>query len=311
MKIGIISDTHWGFFSTEIINSVRKNRKTSLKVLLNLEKRIMENIINLFKEKGIRIIVHLGDAVDKANNVDQVLLSQIYFSELASNFDEVIFIRGNHDPKKEEYFKAIELQGIRTVYNEYEEILPKVYAVPHIPTLKTEDLDKIVEEILEKEEVTTIMFHYTPSLFKFSEVETVVSEYAVEKAKEHNVKLLFGHIHTYADKDNVSIIGAILKRSRAPSDEVVAIYDTETQNLTRIDLSEIRRKVYVFDNEDGDGVLIGGMEKEIMKEVTEVDTIGNKFLQLGFVPGFELYLREQGESEEMIKKYSDLLKNLM
>jgi len=287
MKIGIITDTHWGYFSSQITRRFRKKER-----LINAERQMLNEAISWWKENDIDIIIHLGDTVDSPV-VEQTSLAILYFQQLTAAFNKVIVIRGNHDPKPQsQYWIALKSIGVDVVTE------PKTYGniglIPHIPGVDNKQLRKIVKEMASDVEIIGLHYFYDT-------IGNVVDVKLTDDIKREypNIQFLFGHIHTTHDDDNVHIVGSFMRRSFSPAADLVAIWDGN--RLIRHNMSHIRKKMYYFDGEKGLGKHIKKETVQFKMANKNIDVSQQDYLQYGFVPGFKRFLKDIGEDESYAK----------
>jgi DNA repair exonuclease SbcCD nuclease subunit len=231
MQIAIITDTHYG---------ARKNSK----LFHDYFKKFYDNVFfPTIDEKGIKTIVHMGDAFDSRKGIDFSALSWAkdnIFDPIKQRGINLHLIVGNHDSyyKNTNEVNAVDLllreYSNVTVYSEPTEVmlgqLPTLF-IPWINQENEENTLKMIQKSLSK----CAMGHLELQGFRVN--KQLVMEHGLESKVFNKFKLVFsGHYHTRSDNGTVFYLGNPYEMfwNDVNDERGFHLFDTETLEKTAI-----------------------------------------------------------------------------
>lgn len=200
MKVGVISDTHWG---------ARKGSKLFHDYFEQFYKNIF---FPTLEQYGITTVIHMGDAFDSRKSIDYQSLEwakRVVFEPL-SNY-QVHMIVGNHDS----YYKNTNnTNSPQLLLKDYPNI--QTYSTPS--EIKVENLDILLLPWIcsENQEQSLKMIKSTQAKVAMGHLElqgfrvnrSIVMEHGLEADLFKNFKRVFsGHYHTRSDNNTVFYLG--------------------------------------------------------------------------------------------------------
>jgi DNA repair exonuclease SbcCD nuclease subunit len=200
VKVGVISDTHWG---------ARKGSKLFHDYFEQFYKNIF---FPTLEQYGITTVIHMGDAFDSRKSIDYQSLEwakRVVFEPL-SNY-QVHMIVGNHDS----YYKNTNnTNSPQLLLKDYPNI--QTYSTPS--EIKVENLDILLLPWIcsENQEQSLKMIKSTQAKVAMGHLElqgfrvnrSIVMEHGLEADLFKNFKRVFsGHYHTRSDNNTVFYLG--------------------------------------------------------------------------------------------------------
>ncbi len=202
MKIGIITDTHYG---------ARKNSKLFHDYF---EKFYNDIFFPTLEKEGIDTVVHMGDAFDSRKGIEFKALKwskRVVFDPLKERGIKMHLMVGNHDA----YYKNTnEVNAVDLLLKEYDNV--EVYSSPtevSLGGLKTlfipwinEDNQKETNKIISKTKCSVAMGHLELNGFKVN--SQIVMDHGHDSRSFDKFKKVFsGHYHTRSDNGTVYYLG--------------------------------------------------------------------------------------------------------
>jgi DNA repair exonuclease SbcCD nuclease subunit len=231
MKVAIITDTHYG---------ARKNSK----LFHDYFKKFYDNVFfPTIDEKGIKTIVHMGDAFDSRKGIDFSALSWAkdnIFDPIKQRGIKLHLIVGNHDSyyKNTNEVNAVDLllreYDNVTVYSEPIEVKLDKLNVLFIPWINQENEENALK-MIQKSSSKCAMGHLELRGFRVN--KQLVMEHGLESKVFDKFKLVFsGHYHTRSDNGTVFYLGNPYEMfwNDVNDERGFHIFDTETLEKTAI-----------------------------------------------------------------------------
>jgi DNA repair exonuclease SbcCD nuclease subunit len=231
MQIAIITDTHYG---------ARKNSK----LFHDYFKKFYDNVFfPTIDEKGIKTIVHMGDAFDSRKGIDFSALSWAkdnIFDPIKQRGIKLHLIVGNHDSyyKNTNEVNAVDLllreYDNVTVYSEPIEVKLDKLNVLFIPWINQENEENTLK-MIQKSSSKCAMGHLELQGFRVN--KQLVMEHGLESKVFDKFTLVFsGHYHTRSDNGTVFYLGNPYEMfwNDVNDERGFHIFDTETLEKTAI-----------------------------------------------------------------------------
>jgi DNA repair exonuclease SbcCD nuclease subunit len=202
MKIGIITDTHFG---------ARKGSKLFHDYFEEFYKNIFFPTLD---EQGIDTVVHMGDAFDSRKGIEFKSLDwakRVVFNPLKERGIKVHLMVGNHDA----YYKNTnEINAINLLLKEYDNV--KVYSFAtevELGNLKTlfipwinEQNQNQTEKLIQKTTCECAMGHLELQGFRVN--RQITMDHGMEsKLFDKFTKVFSGHYHTRSDNGRIFYLG--------------------------------------------------------------------------------------------------------
>jgi DNA repair exonuclease SbcCD nuclease subunit len=307
MKIGIITDTHYG---------ARKNSKLFHDYF---EKFYRDVFFPTLEKEGIDTVVHMGDAFDSRKGIEFKALKwskRVVFDPLKERGIKMHLMVGNHDA----YYKNTnEVNAVDLLLKEYDNV--EVYSSPtevSLGNLKTlfipwinEDNQKETNKIISKTKCPVAMGHLELNGFKVN--NQIVMDHGHDSRSFDKFKKVFsGHYHTRSDNGTVYYLGNPYEMfwSDVKDSRGFTIFDTESLEHTPI--NNPYRLFYNIYYEDTDHQTFNTTEYEnkIVKVIVRKKSDIKKFekfidklyatgvADLKIVENFQLVESEEFEAEE-------------
>ena len=247
MKIGIITDTHFG---------ARNDN-------LNFNDYFYKFYDNVFfpvlKERGITTCVHMGDVVDRRKFISYRIASDFRkrfinkFQELGIDLHIII---GNHDTyykNTNEVNSMEELVGSDRfkIYTESEIVEFDGIPILFVPWINVNNYDKSVK-LLNTAKSDIIMGHLGISGFQMHRGQVSVEGHEKEMFRRFDT-VFSGHFHHKSDDGQIYYLGTPYQITWSDYDDPKGfhIFDTETRELERIINPYILfRKIYYDDTQE-------------------------------------------------------------
>ena len=230
MKIGVISDTHWG-------------AKKGSKHLHDYFELFYKNVFfPALEEHGVETVIHMGDAFDSRKSIDYQSLEwakRVVFEPLKQY--DVHMIVGNHDC----YYKNTNnVNSPALLLKDYPNI--KTYSSPtntkvggtdmtFIPWICSENYDETLK-VVKKSKAKVAMGHLELKGFRVNK-HLVMEEHGLEANLFSNfTKVFSGHYHTRSDNGTVFYLGNPYEMYWTDVNDTRGfhIFDTETLEHTPI-----------------------------------------------------------------------------
>ena len=225
MKIGIISDTHFG---------ARKGSKLFHDYFEEFYKNIFFPTLD---EQGIDTVVHMGDAFDSRKGIEFKSLDwskRVVFNPLKQRGIQVHLMVGNHDA----YYKNTnEINAINLLLKEYDNV--KVYSSAtevELGNLKTlfipwinEQNQNQTEKLIQKTSCKCAMGHLELQGFRIN--KQITMDHGMEsKLFDKFTKVFSGHYHTRSDNGKIFYLGNPYEIYWTDVNDLrgFTIFDTET-----------------------------------------------------------------------------------
>ena len=231
MKVAIITDTHYG---------ARKNSK----LFHDYFKKFYDDVFfPTIDERGIKTIVHMGDAFDSRKGIDFSALSWAkdnIFDPIKQRGIKLHLIVGNHDSyyKNTNEVNAVDLllreYDNVTVYSEPIEVKLDKLNVLFIPWINQENEENTLK-MIQKSSSKCAMGHLELQGFRVN--KQLVMEHGLESKVFDKFKLVFsGHYHTRSDNGTVFYLGNPYEMfwNDVNDERGFHIFDTETLEKTAI-----------------------------------------------------------------------------
>jgi DNA repair exonuclease SbcCD nuclease subunit len=231
MQIAIITDTHYG---------ARKNSK----LFHDYFKKFYDNVFfPTIDEKGIKTIVHMGDAFDSRKGIDFSALSWAkdnIFDPIKQRGINLHLIVGNHDSyyKNTNEVNAVDLllreYSNVTVYSEPTEVMLGQLPTLFIPWINQENEENTLK-MIQKSSSKCAMGHLELQGFRVN--KQLVMEHGLESKVFNKFKLVFsGHYHTRSDNGTVFYLGNPYEMfwNDVNDERGFHLFDTETLEKTAI-----------------------------------------------------------------------------
>lgn len=320
MKIGIISDTHYGA------------RKGSKLFHDYFEKFYNDIFFPTLDRENIKTVVHMGDAFDSRKGIEFKSLKwakRVVFDPLKERDIQVHLMVGNHDA----YYKNTnDVNAIDLLLKEYDNV--KVYSsatevsldnlnVLFIPWINEEN-EKQTLKLVEKTKCPCAMGHLELNGFKVNN-QILMEEGLDSKIFNKFEKVFSGHYHTRSDNGTIYYLGNPYEMfwSDVKDPRGFTLFDTET--LEHESVNNPYRLFYNIYYDDNDPQKFNSSEYEdkIVKVVVKNKTDSKKFekfidklyssgvADLKIVENFQLTESEDFEAEEsedtmsILKRYID------
>jgi DNA repair exonuclease SbcCD nuclease subunit len=202
MKIGILSDTHYGA------------RKGSKLFHDYFEEFYKNTFFPTLDEQGIDTVVHMGDAFDSRKGIEFKSLDwakRVVFNPLKQRGIQVHLMVGNHDA----YYKNTnEINAINLLLKEYDNV--KVYSSAtevELGNLKTlfipwinEQNQNQTEKLIQKTSCKCAMGHLELQGFRIN--KQITMDHGMEsKLFDKFTKVFSGHYHTRSDNGRIFYLG--------------------------------------------------------------------------------------------------------
>jgi len=230
VKIGVISDTHWG-------------AKKGSKHLHDYFELFYKNVFfPALEEHGVETVIHMGDAFDSRKSIDYQSLEwakRVVFEPLKQY--DVHMIVGNHDC----YYKNTNnVNSPALLLKDYPNI--KTYSSPtntkvggtdmtFIPWICSENYDETLK-VVKKSKAKVAMGHLELKGFRVNK-HLVMEEHGLEANLFSNfTKVFSGHYHTRSDNGTVFYLGNPYEMYWTDVNDTRGfhIFDTETLEHTPI-----------------------------------------------------------------------------
>jgi DNA repair exonuclease SbcCD nuclease subunit len=307
MKIGIITDTHYG---------ARKNSKLFHDYF---EKFYNDIFFPTLEKEGIDTVVHMGDAFDSRKGIEFKALKwskRVVFDPLKERGIKMHLMVGNHDA----YYKNTnEVNAVDLLLKEYDNV--EVYSSPtevSLGGLKTlfipwinEDNQKETNKIISKTKCSVAMGHLELNGFKVN--SQIVMDHGHDSRSFDKFKKVFsGHYHTRSDNGTVYYLGNPYEMfwSDVKDSRGFTLFDTESLEHTPV--NNPHRLFYNIYYEDTDHQTFNTTEYEnkIVKVIVRKKSDIKKFekfidklyatgvADLKIVENFQLIESEEFEAEE-------------
>jgi DNA repair exonuclease SbcCD nuclease subunit len=225
VKIGIISDTHFG---------ARKGSKLFHDYFEEFYKNIFFPTLD---EQGIDTVVHMGDAFDSRKGIEFKSLDwakRVVFNPLKQRGIQVHLMVGNHDA----YYKNTnEINAINLLLKEYDNV--KVYSSAtevELGNLKTlfipwinEQNQNQTEKLIQKTSCKCAMGHLELQGFRIN--KQITMDHGMEsKLFDKFTKVFSGHYHTRSDNGKIFYLGNPYEIYWTDVNDLrgFTIFDTET-----------------------------------------------------------------------------------
>jgi hypothetical protein len=232
MKFAFLNDTHCGI------------RNSSDVFLDNAEKFYEGVFFPHLLENDIKHIVHLGDYYDnrKFINFRALNRNRNHFLKKLREYDITmdIFV-GNHDT----YYKNTNnLNSLKELFGHYTDVVNIIHEPTEmqygdvtfamIPWINSEN-EKQTMEFLKNTTATHVGGHF--DIIGFEMLKGVESTHGLDAAVFERFQAVYtGHYHVKSSKNNIHYLGSQMEFfwSDAHNDKYFHIFDTETQELTKI-----------------------------------------------------------------------------
>jgi DNA repair exonuclease SbcCD nuclease subunit len=225
MKIGILSDTHYGA------------RKGSKLFHDYFEEFYKNTFFPTLDEQGIDTVVHMGDAFDSRKGIEFKSLDwakRVVFNPLKQRGIQVHLMVGNHDA----YYKNTnEINAINLLLKEYDNV--KVYSSAtevELGNLKTlfipwinEQNQNQTEKLIQKTSCKCAMGHLELQGFRIN--KQITMDHGMEsKLFDKFTKVFSGHYHTRSDNGRIFYLGNPYEIYWTDVNDLrgFTIFDTET-----------------------------------------------------------------------------------
>jgi DNA repair exonuclease SbcCD nuclease subunit len=245
MKIALITDTHYG---------ARKSSKT----FHDFFQKFYDNVFfPTLEERGIKTVIHLGDAFDSRKTIDFWALDwakkNVYdkFRDLGVKLYNIV---GNHDA----YYKNTnDVNSINSLLTEYKNVVkvtePKEYKVADLDILLVpwicQDNHDQTFDVVKKSKAKVVMGHL--ELNGFQSHRGHVMDHGMDPSSFDKFDLVFsGHYHTRSNDGKIFYIGNPYQMFWNDVDDKRGfhIFDTETLELRTIDNPfELFKKIHYND----------------------------------------------------------------
>jgi len=307
MKIGIITDTHYGA------------RKGSKLFHDYFEKFYNDIFFPTLDEEGIDTVVHMGDAFDSRKGIEFKSLKwakRVVFDPLKERGITMHLMVGNHDA----YYKNTnDINAVDLLLKEYDNV--KVYSSPTEVSL--DNLSTLfipwINEGNEKETINTIkktkcsvaMGHLELNGFKVN--NQIVMDHGHDSRTFDKFKKVFsGHYHTRSDNGTVYYLGNPYEMfwSDVRDTRGFTLFDTETLEHTPVNNPyRLFYNVY-YEDTDYQTFNTSEFENKIVKVIVRKKTDTKKFekfidklyssgvADLKIVENFQLMESEEFEADE-------------
>jgi len=232
MKIGIISDTHYGA------------RKGSKLFHDYFEKFYQDVFFPTLDKEGIDIVIHMGDAFDSRKGIEFKSLKwakRVVFDPLKKRNIKMHLMVGNHDA----YYKNTnEINAVDLLLKEYDNV--EVYSSPtevslgglpilFIPWINEQN-EKETNNIISKTKCPVAMGHLELNGFRVNN-QVVMDHGHDSRAFNKFEKVFSGHYHTRSDNGTVYYLGNPYEMfwSDVKDPRGFTIFDTETLEHKHVD----------------------------------------------------------------------------
>lgn len=232
MKIALITDTHYG---------ARKSSKT----FHDFFQKFYDNVFfPTLEERGIKTVIHLGDAFDSRKTIDFWALDwakkNVYdkFRDLGVELYNIV---GNHDA----YYKNTnDVNSINSLLTEYKNVVkvtePKEYKVADLDILLVpwicQDNHDQTFDVVKKSKAKVVMGHL--ELNGFQSHRGHVMDHGMDPSSFDKFDLVFsGHYHTRSNDGKIFYIGNPYQMFWNDVDDKRGfhIFDTETYEMEFIE----------------------------------------------------------------------------
>jgi DNA repair exonuclease SbcCD nuclease subunit len=245
MKVAIITDTHYG---------ARKNSK----LFHDYFKKFYDNVFfPTIDQKGIKTIVHMGDAFDSRKGIDFSALSWAkdnIFDPIKQRGINLHLIVGNHDS----YYKNTnEVNAVDLLLREYDNVT--VYSDPtevmlgQLPTLFIPWINQENEEntlkLIQKTSCKCAMGHLELQGFRVN--KQIVMEHGLEsKVFGKFSRVYSGHYHTRSDNGTVFYLGNPYEMFWNDVNDTRGFHIFDTETITHTPVNNPYRLFYNIYYED-------------------------------------------------------------
>lgn len=270
MKIGILTDTHFGI-------------RNDAPVFYDYFKKSVDFFVKSCLDQGVETVLHLGDVYDRRKYVNFMTAYRArkdLIEPLAYNFKEVVLLAGNHD----EYYKNThkvnsldELVGDRnsnlTILKEAETWTFDDTEILLVPWITESNRDHTSLQI-EETQAMVAMGHFE---FKgFLEQKGSISSKGLEPSMFEKFSAVYsGHFHHRHRLGNIQYIGAFTEHYWSDYNDPrgFCIFDTETLEMEFIQNPYSMFHMLSYDDEK---------TKDILQYVENIDTSGfaNSFVRV-------------------------------
>ena len=307
MKIGIITDTHYG---------ARKNSKLFHDYF---EKFYQDVFFPTLEREGIDTVVHMGDAFDSRKGIEFKALKwskRVVFDPLKERGIKMHLMVGNHDA----YYKNTnEVNAVDLLLKEYDNV--EVYSSPtevSLGDLKTlfipwinEDNQKETNKIISKTKCSVAMGHLELNGFKVNG-QIVMDHGHDSRSFDKFEKVFSGHYHTRSDNGTVYYLGNPYEMFWSDVKDARGFTLFDTESLEHTPVNNPHRLFYNIYYEDTDHQTFNTAEYEnkIVKVIVRKKSDIKKFekfidklyatgvADLKIVENFQLIESEEFEAEE-------------
>ena len=272
MRIGLISDTHYG---------VRKGSKH----LHDYFEKFYDNVFfPALEEHGVEVVVHMGDAFDSRKSIDYQSLQwakRVVFDRLKDY--KVHMIVGNHDT----YFKntnEVNSPGLLlsdynniSVYDQPTEVNVGGLNILFLPWINA-DNEKVSIETIKKTNCRVSMGHLELSGFRVNR-QIIMEDGMDSKLFDKFEKVFSGHYHTRSDNGKIFYLGNPYEMYWNDVNDTRGFHIFDTETLTHTPVNNPYKLFYNIYYEDTNHKLFNATEygNKIVKVIVRKKSDSKKF----------------------------------